>query len=180
MEKINFLKEKLNEIKQLIESPQLYLSDFYDNLKTVVDLAFVQKEISVNDNQVRTDLKNNWLELIQKIETLEKDFTKDSSFKRKYTTNDELDIMKSRINYIESNLDSDRVDFWIEYAEEQLATLEKTLFKNQTLTFIQPTKSVEALFKKMNKNTTCGKLIIISNGYFSKNSIQILLKKYTF
>lgn len=55
-----------------IESPRLYLANYFSHLKQQVDLAFVIEHIhNFNDLNRATEIKSNWLDAINLIESFE-------------------------------------------------------------------------------------------------------------
>jgi hypothetical protein len=167
------VKDKLAYLKSIFELPRLFLTEFFSDLKSQVDISFATKELKEKDANLRSEIKQNWLEIINKIEAFEKECFKahksnvfDEAIKKEIT---------EAILFIENNLDSQKNSVVI--IEDLTYKLEKTLFLNRTIAFITRSDEFERFFKKLNKRTTVGKLIYIKNAYFSKKVINLLQKK---
>lgn len=78
------------------------------------------------------------------------------------------------INNIQNNIHSELL---IQLIDDYINKLEAILFSNNTFMFLPRNKAFEGTFKKMNKKTTCGKLLHIKNEYFNKQAIGILQLK---
>ena len=58
-----------NIIKQIIDSPQLYLIQYYDDLKTKVDVYFETKLQQIqNDKLLKDETTKNWIKYIEIID----------------------------------------------------------------------------------------------------------------
>lgn len=58
----------LEEIKQIIEYPKLYLINYFENLKSKVDLDFEQRLSLIKDDEIKREKTDKWLKLIEIIE----------------------------------------------------------------------------------------------------------------
>lgn len=163
------VKDKLAYLKSIFELPRLFLTEFFSDLKSQVDISFATKELKEKDANLRSEIKQNWLEIINKIEAFEKE-----CFKAHKSNVFDKEITEA-ILFIENNLDSQKNSVVI--IEDLTYKLEKTLFLNRTIAFITRSDEFERFFKKLNKRTTVGKLIYIKNAYFSKKVINLLQKK---
>ena len=60
---MNEIKNQLNEIKLMQQAPNLYLANYFTNLKAEVDIEYISNP----------DLKNIYLKTIEDIELFEND-----------------------------------------------------------------------------------------------------------
>ncbi len=87
------LLNNLAKLNTIIELPNLYLSDYFCNLRNKVDreCALKQQELQ-NDKEKKNELDELWKQMISKIDSFEK-----NCIRKTY----DLDVNKIRINDIE-------------------------------------------------------------------------------
>ena len=56
--------EKFDRLKLIYELPRLYLSDFFIDLKTQIDILFIQKDLKEKYVRLKKIIKQNWIEII--------------------------------------------------------------------------------------------------------------------
>ena len=145
-----------DELKSMClkSNQRLYLADFFIDLKAQVDLVF-EKLIKNNDETI----SNNYIEIINKIELFEQNCYKQA----KTISHDQIKFIQKRIESSNNNnniLDDTNYDEINELIEIQLYKLEKMLFNNKTIYFINNNNN------NINKNF----LIIINDEYILDNS----------
>ncbi len=95
------LLNNLVKLNTIIELPNLYLSDYFCNLRNKVDreCALKQQELQ-NDKEKKNELDELWKQMISKIDSFEK-----NCIRKTY----DLDVNKIRINEIEEILNSEQL-----------------------------------------------------------------------
>jgi hypothetical protein len=88
---MNEIKNQLNEIKLMQQAPNLYLANYFTNLKAEVDIEYISNP----------DLKNIYLKTIEDIELFEKDayfYNKSKLHKPNDTYCNELELIEEQLN----------------------------------------------------------------------------------
>jgi hypothetical protein len=142
MEKINAFKN-FDELKSIFYNPRLYLADYFIDLRSQVDLFFCLKR----------NMANDWLEIIERINSFEKETYNSVSLIQIFLSNMQLIEIKLK------SIDSDHIKI-IQQIKELKQNIEKILFSNKTIAFIKD-------FKNETKNF----LIIINDEYLSNNAL---------
>ena len=108
--------DKKTEINEIIESSQLYLIKYYDDLKVKLDTKFQIKSLVIQCNQVKSPITKRWtnnIEIIDKclakciknkipIEVINQ--TKETLIKSQSINENQLDLLKaSLLSYLLSN-----------------------------------------------------------------------------
>jgi len=153
------LLNNLSELKDALELPNLYLANYFDGLRNDVDQAFALKQLEFqNDQEKKKQLEELWQEMINKIESFEKNSTIDSY---------DFEPNKKRINEIEAILNTTNlgeVEYMIE-AEE--INLMQDLFQNKSILFIKHSTHL-----KVESQLIGARLVILNDTYISKKSIE--------
>ncbi len=131
---VQITKEKLlNDLAKLntiIELPNLYLSDYFCNLRYKVDreCALKQQELQ-NDKEKKNEIDELWKQMINKIDSFEK-----NCIRKTY----DLDVNKIRINEIEEIVNSEQLidlkKVQDEIEKEEINLLQN-LFQNKSILF---------------------------------------------
>jgi Leucine-rich repeat (LRR) protein len=192
---LDSLKYKLNVLKQVTNNPRSHLESYFSDLKNEVTTSFYVK---LDQQQMRhtdysdTKLKLNLNEMLHKINEYESEcISKSTLIILENEDNNDL------INSIELKLlmNTDLLNL-NDLLYDEIYKLEKILFLNKTLFFIDKIKyenetnnsqqqsnsddSNESftetinLFHYMNNKNTFGKLVLIQNEYFGKRTIPFL------
>lgn len=173
------LKEDLDRLKNINTFPRFYLSNYFSDLRTEVDLAFATQDLHETDQTLREKIKKNWTEMILKINEFEQECLlklKNNSFNNSQIT----DQTEQLINLVESNFINNNIkeDILKELIDGQILKLEKILFLNKLMIFLHRKNGhYTILCKKLDHRTTVGKLIYITNEYLGKKCVEILKKK---
>jgi hypothetical protein len=67
------LEKRFEKFKNASEFPRLYLSDYFTQLKSKIDMAYFKLECSFEDTSKKEAIRNNWNETIEKITSYESD-----------------------------------------------------------------------------------------------------------
>ena len=157
------LLNNLNELKEILELPSLYLANFFEGLRNDVDIEFAPKQLELQNNREKKNQLNElWQQMITKIYSFEKNCIKDSY---------DLETNKKRINEIEklvSHQDSKDLTDLEDLIETEEINLLKNLFQNSTIAFV--------LINEINENSLVKKKLVILNDqddFISNKSIEI-------
>ena len=154
-------KEKLfndlNEIKDALELPNVYLANYFNGLRNDVDKSVAQKQLTFqNDQEKKKQLDELWQQMINKIDTFEKNCTVDSC---------DFEPNKIRINEIEAILKTVNLGEAQYMIEEEEIKLLQDLFQNKSILFFETNMQVES---KLIESS----LVILNDTYISKKSIK--------
>ena len=170
-----FINGKLKHLKFLFECPRLFLSNFFNDLKAEIDSSFVLKELSLSENE-RKILIKNWIDIIKRVEVFEAECFRvknKNEFQKEFQHE-----MSKLISYIETDLIQHKKTENNENLEdlicENILKLERELFLNKTIVYLDESKTERNFFQYIDFETTAGKLVIISDQYFSTNELQLL------
>ena len=161
------LFKNLNELQSILESPTLYLANYFSELRSQVDTEIVSKLVNLKkEDKEDTNLVETWQKMITKINSFEKE-----CIKKRY----QLKTFEEAINSIESILNDmrsynfDEIKELIQYEEHRL--LER-LFQSKTIVFL----SIEDLFETSKfKWTDCKThklLIVLDNEFISLKAFK--------
>lgn len=178
------LSVRLDKLKMIFSLPRLYLSDFFIDLRSEIDLAFVKKRISLNKhytNELNKELEANWSDFINKVNQFETEIfkkRKDNKLPEELTS-----LINAKIKLIESKLEKltetdeplfDEISFLI-YDTKLL--IKKNIFNNQCISLLNRDKcQMQRILVDLNYKTTIGKLIIVRNEYFGRQTLLMLNK----
>lgn len=165
-EKMIQLRTELDKLK-ILETENDYLTAYFERLKDQVDFPFfIKAEIDIVPNVSK--LNENWQQITNKV----KQFAQECKLKR----SDRLDQHLNH-NIIQLNNETD-----LNLLEKKIldfkSNIERDLFQNRSIIFLDRTNSDLSLFKQMDHETTVGKLILVTNSYLGSNAAQLLSLKY--
>jgi UDP-N-acetylglucosamine 2-epimerase len=129
--KKEILLDKIEEINQIIELPQLYLANFYSDLRNDVDKEIVFKQYYLKDeDENKQKLTVAWQEIISEIDSFER-----QSIQKKYDLNknqERINKLKEILidNHTEQNLDE--IEKGI---QNEKMNLLQNLFQNKSILF---------------------------------------------
>ena len=123
--------QKLEDLKSIVELPKLYLANYFQELRNKVDIEMVSKQMLHNNHiEMKTELNQIWVEMISKIDSFEKQCTKNI---------DDLQSNVNRIEEIRITLDNQNEATNLQLIEDKIQEEEfelfKKLFKNRTIIF---------------------------------------------
>ncbi len=176
------------KLKMLVQLPRLYLSNYFSDIRTEIDLAFFEKELGIIDNENKLKLRHNWQEMINKVNSFEEECLIERSIKKfKEISCDSKPIVDSLEEKYDSALKTNN-EYELKHLEElaydEMYKIETRLFQNRTIVFLDRSKSNNSklfldylsLFAKLDNKTTVGKLLIIPNHCFGEKEMCIIKK----
>ena len=150
----------LNELKDALEFPNLYMANYFNDLRNDVDKAFAPKQLEfLHDQEKKKQIDDLWQQIIAKIDSFEKNGTINSC---------NFEPNKKRINEIETILSTTNLkeaEYMIEAEEIKLL---QDLFQNKSIMFIKQSTN-----RKFDSKLLECSLIILNDTYISKKSIEI-------
>jgi hypothetical protein len=171
----NFSKfrNNLDKLKTIVQEPRFCINNYFTDLRSQIDLSFSTKDLIDNHENNINALNENWLQIIKKIMSYEKECL------YRLKTNHNLSYLNKKIELFEKKILENKETIY-ESINDEINSIENKLFLNKTFIFLDEISCENLnLLYKMNKNKTAGKLVIILDQYI--NPIQVnLLKKYYF
>ena len=149
-----------NELK--IEIPKLFISNYFIALKSEIDLFFVKKQGTLND-QEKEDSNRIWKEMIDRIDAFQTECFKTAD---KHLI---LDSTKQQTELVNSKAVSDNNEELVDLINEEELRIQKILFSNKSTFF---------LIKKEWSDKEKAQLVIINDECLSKEEIKYLKTKY--
>ena len=121
---------KLDELQLIVEIPNLYLANYFQELRNKVDIEMLSKQIlHNNDNEdIKNEVNQNWKEMISKI----------YSFEKECKNKDKLQSNLKRIDQIRLMLDQNEetyLDIIEDKIKEEEFEINKKIFQNKTIIF---------------------------------------------
>ena len=186
--KTSELMSEFERLKFIFECPRLFICNHFDELRCQVDLTFCAKfnksshETTNNQQQAKSQLTENWTDIIKAIDSFEAKCLKHKSLNKfnlvmSHETVQKIKAIERLIKQLSASNQEDQSD-QVKYAKnliyDETFKIEKILFLNQTLVFLdESTCRIKNVFNK----SSVGKLLLIRNEYFGQKSIEYL-KKY--
>jgi Leucine-rich repeat (LRR) protein len=168
------LKQKLEidlENLKKLNNYENYFSFYFGRLRDQIDLPFfVKSETEQLQNELK--LNENWQQLSNKIKLFESDCLKTNTIFGYESSI--IDLIQNEIN--ENHLN--KANYLLN--DLTIAKIEKKMLKNRTILWLDNYKAGlnHCLFRKMDPETTMGKLIIVTNSYLGPNASEILINTY--
>ena len=170
----NKFRNNLDKLKTIVQEPRSYISNYFTDLRSQVDLSFSTKDLIDNDENNIIALNENWLQIIKKIMSYEKE-----CLYRIKTNHHNLSDLNKKIELFEKKILENKETIY-ESINDEINSIENKLFLNKTFIFLDEISCENFnLLYKMNKNKTAGKLVIILDQYINQSQVN-LLKKYYF
>ena len=188
---IKSLQMDLKELEELYQTPILYLSNHFNNLRREINLAETEQASTKKEIETSNKLNDNFIKMINKVNEYEQECLKlkDQNILKLNETKETvkaIQLIKEKINYLsvkELKQDENNEDFssYILDIEDLIydATvyLERTLFLNKTMLFLEEkTNKVDKLFSQMDDSSSAGKLLLITNEYFGKRGLTLITR----
>lgn len=159
------LREEYERLKSMFQCPRLFLSNYFTDLKAEIDSAYALKESELITD--KTLLNKNWIETIKRVEAFEAECFK---AKKKNEFNKEFQqAVLQTIAQIEDDLTKGQ-----DLIAECISKIEKELFMNKTITFLDESKTELDIFDELDLDASVGKLLIVNNQYFSSNELKLI------
>ena len=153
------LLKDLEEPKDIIEFPRLYLANYFSELRNEVDKEFIFILMHHHgDEQIKTNLNQSWQKMIEHINSFEEQCI---------NTTVDLTENEERINSIETTL-NESTESIQEMIDIEEYSLMKLLFQNKTIFYLD----AKHILKKYKSNTNAGKLIMLDGETISKKTLQ--------
>lgn len=188
---IKSLQMDLKELEELYQTPILYLSNHFNNLRREINIAETEQASTKKEIETSNKLNDNFIKMINKVNEYEQECLKlkDQNILKLNETKETvkaIQLIKEKINYLsvkELKQDENNEDFssYILDIEDLIydATvyLERTLFLNKTMVFLEEkTNKVDKLFSQMDDSSSAGKLLLITNEYFGKRGLTLITR----
>ena len=163
------LLTEIENLNQIIECPQLYLINYFNDLRYLVDKEIVSKQIKLKEDEIgkKKRLNEIWQVLIKKIYSLEKKFIC-NKIKDVHSIKTELNDLEAFANHAKD----------LDYLEEKIKQTEgkilMELFENKTILYLKPELNINKryLFYNDHLNSAYGKLVIFDDVFIRKNAIE--------
>jgi len=170
------LLQELEELKDIVELPSIYLADYFRDLRNDVDKVITSKRVDLqSDSQKLAELSELWKEMIATINSFEQQ-----------CINRELDLSENmtRLNSIEEMITESESAANIEaihdLIENEEINLMKQLFQNKTIIFFvikgileESETNLVDILEETERKLIYGKLIIINDMAIRKKALNI-------
>jgi len=183
------LYDELEQVQKILEIPQLFVSDYFFELRNQMDQFYLKKRIEGNEED------DIWMKIIARIETFEKELTRSN---RKILTDTIIKKTNEQIKFITSKIESFVNDQNKQtnkskqegedhnQNEKKKEEYEGTIEQNETIE-ISNIKELITLEKRnlkkilfLNKTITCfdqNKLVIINNYFLTDQDLKEIREK---
>lgn len=192
--------ELLKEYEQIkmLNNPLIYITGYFSDLRSEIDLSFAKLKKKVYAENIKT-LNTNCDQMITRVNLFEKECLNNQTinkidetiqtngFKRLEMIHKKLIELKKVMESISKQkvLDTNtneaikkKSELFIDIQHliySLRIEMECLLFMNKSIIFLDRNKCLNSkIFDQLDKQTAVGKLIIITNVYFSIQSIEIL------
>lgn len=152
------LRKEFEELKLMNDIPKLYLSNYFLDLRSNVDVYFARSGITYN---------KIWIDMIEKINEFETKL-QNNIRNTNSSENKNIENIESQLRNSET-ISEDQIDYLIDLIIKEKQQIGKALFQNQTIILLDKTKSA---WKDAFNGDILVKLIIIQNEYICKSSFE--------
>lgn len=163
----DFIRCKLDELKHAYQSPRLYISEYFSNLRNTIDIACIENARNGDPGNHKQLLMINEVNAFE-----ERCLTR--------FTNDLIDKepLLDTVRQVESVLANTKcpsqheVCMLDQLIYERLTSLQKSLFHNQTVLFLS---SGSCLYKihELEIVSQCGKLIVVEDEFIGERGYLV-------
>jgi len=195
--KLNELKETFNDYKRIVNDPDMYAWDFFEQIRNQIDIAYHGKLISLKTlekQQYTTQLQEAWIKQIEKVlkfqyeskftllNRTESTLTRQQIYEHFKQKEKCVNTLIEKINSITKNDKLithiiSEIEFNINNVYfNGIAKKEQTFMGNKTLFFID--YQDDYMFRNLSKMSSFGKLIIVTNKYIDKRTINSIFNRY--
>lgn len=177
--KLNELRQDLDAFLSVYQFPKFYLSNYFSELRNKIDVSFFNKNSQETDYEIKNELNENWIQMIEKINSYERLCTncqRTNKFDMQTTkeTNQEINLIESKL----ANFKLDSFDEIKELICELNTRIKRIIFQSKTIVFLESQKYLNSfLFRKLNNKTTTGILLFILDEYIDEAYIDRLIFK---
>ena len=157
------LSKELDDLKDVIEAPNLFLACYFCELRNKVDKEIVSKQAKLQeDKQKLAELNKIWKEIISRIDSFEKQ-----------VINCKLKLEKNRniINYMLTALGGEEavnLEESKEAFDNEYLNLMRTLFQTNTIVFV----NTKEFLDESKRTLIDSKLIVLNDVYVSFRTIS--------
>lgn len=146
------MNQVLEEYESIVEAPRLYLCNYFTDLRTLIDKDFALISFKGENKE---DNKKIWIEMINKLNEIEIECLKKVSINK----------------HLENETKKQSVDaHQIVNLKSQVFKLQKLLFLNQTIIYLQKNECNPVLLNEYLQN----KLIVVKKTYLTKEEIDLI------
>lgn len=193
------LCKEFDKIKEL-NIPSIYIGNFFSDLRCEIDLAYSRKKKNLSAENIKI-LTENWNAMTNKVNKYERDCFNNQTLNP--VSEIDLAETTQKIKLIEVKLEELRLlletlsqsefrsidaatnealkkknELLVEtdqLIEKLKYKMERILFMNMTIIFLERNKCQnKEIFEELDEETTVGKLILITNEYFSNASVSVI------
>ena len=180
---VSSAKTLLKQFKTAIEEPKLYIFQFFECLKNEIDIECQTKLNDSNQEQVLEQQEY----IIDKVNEIERFCLEEQNLTKTYNK-DLSRNYKSNIDQIEANLNNsdikqDELDKINEFLTDELFIIEKGLFQNKSILFINEKnmkvndyimkEKLSFLYEIIHQNNWIGSLILVED-CFIRNEESVI------
>jgi hypothetical protein len=169
------IDKKLIEIKQMLESSNLYMSEHFNNLRNQVDLeseTLLLDRKNINTYKKQQIISKNRELMIDRINSFEKQCLEKGGKISPEIVNEVKNLLKMLEIQLISRKTFEEIEIIEKILDTEILKLKKILFKNKSLLFLKKQCYVE---NDDTQSVSFGKLIFM-NQLFSSYAIQIFIK----
>ncbi len=197
--KLNELQETFNDYKRIINDPDMYAWDLFEHVRSQIDIAYHKKLISLKTlekQQHTTQLQEAWLKQIEKVQKFQYEskfsllnrtetatsITKEQIYQHFKQKEKNVNELIHKINSITTKSDK-LIAQIIREIELNISNVyfngivkrEQTFMANKTLYFFN--WQDDYMFRNLTNNISFGKLIIVTNKYIDKRTINSIFNR---
>jgi hypothetical protein len=179
------LTDDLERFKSMFQFPKLFLSTYFSELRNKIDVAFLSKNNLETDFQIKDDLNEIWIEMIEHVNDFEREccaIQRTNKFNIQLTKEINADLKRLDDQLLSTSFnDSTTTTTLYDSIRESIVELDvkikKILFQNKTIAFINENKysDLKTVKKKFNTKTTAGILLFIQDEFINENSITKII-----
>ena len=199
--KLNELKETFNDYKRIINDPDMYAWDLFEHVRSQIDIAYHKKLISLKTlekQQYTTQLQEAWIKQIEKVQKFQYEskfsllnrsetvtsITKEQIYQHFKQKEINVNTLIEKINSITTKSDKliaqilKEIELNINNVYfNGIVKREQTFMANKTLYFFN--WQDDYMFRNnLSNNISFGKLIIFTNKYIDKRTINSIFNRY--
>lgn len=170
------LNKQVDDLRIMFLFPAEFLTNHFKNLKSKIDSAALNLLTTCYNMKNQAKINESWEQIIQKLKQYEKECLTNSITNLKEDFSNET---TDKIKQIELKLALLSIDYNQKAARElehliadEMNRLQRFFFLNKTFLFVEKKTSN----KTLDLSAYFGKLICITNEYFSKNSTDFIIK----
>ena len=154
----------LEELKNIAELTNLYLADYFNEVRNDMDKEIVSKQIKLHDDDKKVKQLNElWQKMIAETDQFEKQCIKNKI---------DLNTNIQRINSIEEMLSNNKEPVDLEQIKETIEkeeiSLMQTLFQNKTIYFF----NVKDFLEESKRELIDGKLVLLNDETIRKKALK--------